>query len=176
MGYTEGVNDKPIYNNDITDPVGQFQASVDYAESVGNRLVGTASQRLAADRVPGLEFEETDTGNLYKVNADSTWIRVTNVQYQITGTPNGAVPASATGPVLFKVHYSTALTDRNGVVPIAWPSAFPNYCAGAWATTLVGSGQNPVVNSGKLTKASVEFVWPNNPNTNVSFMWFGVGG
>lgn len=44
MGFTlDPVSGKPIYDGDISDPVGQFQASVDYAERLGARRVATVA-------------------------------------------------------------------------------------------------------------------------------------
>jgi len=46
MGYTKDTSGKPIYNSDITDPVGQFQAAVDYAQLVAKPVRKVAALSL----------------------------------------------------------------------------------------------------------------------------------
>jgi hypothetical protein len=74
MGFQKNSSGKPIYNSDITDPVGQFQAAVDFADEVGNRIVGTFADRNASTRTykAGTLYVETDTGDTY-LRVSNAW-------------------------------------------------------------------------------------------------------
>lgn len=74
MGFQKNSSGKPIYNSDITDPVGQFQAAVDFADEVGNRFVGTFADRNSSTRTykAGALYVETDTGDTY-LRVSNAW-------------------------------------------------------------------------------------------------------
>lgn len=61
MGYIlDPDTNKPVYNNDITDPVGQFQAAVDYAERVDKGI----RSDIASDTTIGLVGGTQGTGSV----------------------------------------------------------------------------------------------------------------
>lgn len=73
MGYTRNTVGKPVYNSDITDPVGQFQEAVDFADQRGLYRIGTTAQRNAATVRPGTTFYDTDLDIVFSRTAAGSW-------------------------------------------------------------------------------------------------------
>lgn len=114
MGFQLDDNGKPVYDNDITDPVGQFQAAADYADKVGGRLRGTTAQRNATPSRFGWEFFDTDLGYSF-LGGTTGWKRqpalrggierlvvqpdgTTRVKHGLGFTPEWVQPATASHP------------------------------------------------------------------------------
>lgn len=75
MGNTLDSRGKPIFDN-VTDPVADLRAAVDWADRVGAGLRGTSTERTlltSANIEPGQFFSETDTGAVYLRTAAGGW-------------------------------------------------------------------------------------------------------
>jgi hypothetical protein len=73
MGYTRNSVGLPTYNSDITDPVGQFQEAVNFADQRGLYRIGTTAQRNAATVRPGTTFYDTDLDIIFSRTAAGAW-------------------------------------------------------------------------------------------------------
>lgn len=75
MGFTLDQYRRPVYNNDITDPVGQFQAAVDFAANDGPYRSDTTAKRLSTNVPVGTSWFDTDLEILFTKTA-SAWSAV----------------------------------------------------------------------------------------------------
>lgn len=96
----------------------------------GNRMAEPSSVRAAltsAERWPGLEFFETDTGRSYRVTADGTgWVETTEPKANTTFGKRGTVPSLVPG-LQVRAFSGAVATGASGTVELAYPGgAFPN--------------------------------------------------
>jgi hypothetical protein len=72
-------------------------------------------------------------------------------------------------------HAAVATTDVNGVINVSFPTPFTTAVLYVAGTTRSGSANNPVVNGGGSTLATVPLIWPGNGNTSISFVYIAIG-
>lgn len=161
-------------------------ALADYVFDVANRKAGTAAERNAltgSDVWPGLEFYETDSGATYLRTATNTWKLVSDFTMAIptgaalpqNGTDTAAPPVGT--PLQMKLQYVQVGTNGSGVAAskILFGAPFPNACLGVWPTTISGSSQSPVVESGRVDRLGFFPTWPASPNVTVRFVYLAIG-
>jgi hypothetical protein len=180
MGYTESTTTskgQPLYN---TSPQtrADLQKAVDFAAEIGNRKIGTASDRdaLSGNKVwEGLEFYATDERKAY-VRDGGLWRPLSLLQITDSVAASGgggAIPANAV-PIT-KLHFVAAVTDAQGRVPFTFPTAFPTKGAHIFYSVFSGTGVNPVTNAGQFDRTGATAVFAGVPNTSVRFSYLAYG-
>lgn len=174
MGFTKDSSDKPLYNNDITDPVGQFQAAVDYAQLVGTRRKGTTAQREVARTKlqDGDEFFDTTEQQAYIKQGTGYVALGRTTVHSVRGNPK---PSADTNFVHKYQFFDGLRTNGSSVLYAPFTSPFPNGVVGMWATTINFSGSSPVINQGLYSTAGAEWAFKDTPNTVVQFWVHAVG-
>jgi hypothetical protein len=106
MGYTRDQFGKPKYDSDITDPVGQFQEAVDFADERGLYRVNSTSNRQSASVRQGTAFYDTDLEIIFGRTGAGAWspvafpglTRVWKHQYTENNAPGGRTIAQRAIP------------------------------------------------------------------------------
>lgn len=178
MGFTKDATGRPVYNNDIADPVGQLQASADFAALVGNRRKGTRAERLAVSGYPGVEWEETDTLFTYKYFGTpiGNWVRVdgghTLSKYGVWTPVASAFPVIKTG-------VAAGDTSPAGLLQHTFPVPFPSECSMVIPATNTNSGaaagSPPLVVDGSVSRTGFITFWAGRASSPVGVPYLAVG-
>lgn len=140
MGFTRDPDTtKPTYNNDITDPTGQFQENADYAE----RAVNAAKAAIQAE---------------YR----SRFLSATN------GQTAGSKPVPADAIIREFFFHSEPRTNGAGVATLVWPIAFGRSIGDIVSIhTEANAGVNAVTNAGQMSRTGATVVFPGVANTDI---------
>lgn len=124
MGFTKDANSKPVYNNDIADPVGQFQAAVDYAEDEFLAGVAAFANLPSSGNWPGRHRYVIAEKSWYTwVDTNTGWIPDTNETAQSLSFVDIYTNANATyEPVKATVQGGRVFLE--GVVTNTIPATF----------------------------------------------------
>jgi len=161
-----------------------------YAVGAGGILpVKTATElttALAATLGVSARATAIDDGALYEVRlVDSApaWVAVSTHTMRVpagtalpqAGTATQAPPQGA--PLIRRIQYVVTGTNGSGVAAarISFADPFPHACLHVTATTVSGSGVNPVLNAGDVDRFGFRPVWPSTPNGSVAFTYEAVG-